>query len=246
MPTELQPCALVTGAAHRLGARVAEFFSASGERVAIHCYQAIDDATRLAQRLTRENPEGETFVFQLDLAQPGAAESLLDELAQQGLAVRYLVNNASTWPTAAINDTSEELFDAIFAVNLRAPLQLMAACNRRGSLRAVVNMLDCRSGGAWKGRAAYLASKAGLESVTRTAAIEWAGKVRVNGVAVGPTLLAEDASSELREAVLRKMPQGRLVNPAEVADVVFHLCAGGLSSVTGAVWTVDGGRHLVT
>lgn len=238
-------CVLVTGAAHRLGALIAEHFGRAGHDLALHCNRSIEAAERLASQLSIDS-EVRTFVVQQDLGLPGAAAAMLDEIHNAGFRVRFLINNASTWPRALLDDTDEALLDAIHAVNVRAPLQLMRLAHRAGGLEAVVNLLDCRSQRAWPGRSAYVASRTALESLTRSAAVEWAGTVRVNGVAVGPTLLPEDASPDIQEAVLRKMPQGRLVDPDEVAEIVFRLAAGGLQSVTGAIWTVDGARHLVS
>ncbi|TVQ95998.1 MAG: SDR family oxidoreductase [Deltaproteobacteria bacterium] len=235
---------LVTGAAHRLGALIAEHFARAGHPVALHCHRSIEAAERLASRLRAEH-DTSAMVVQQDLALHGAAERIVRTVESAGHRIRFLVNNASTWPAANLDDTDEALLDAIHAVNVRAPFQLMRHAHRAGSLQAVVNLLDCRSQRAWPGRGAYVASRTALESLTRSAAVEWAGMVRVNGVAVGPTLLPENASAEIQEAVLHKMPQGRLVDPEEVAEIVFRLAAGGFESVTGAIWTIDGARHLV-
>ena len=112
------------------------------------------------------------------------------------------------------------------ALNLTARLQVVRTLHLRGGLRAVVNLLDARADRAWAERGIYLASKAALESITLTAAQEWAPETRVNGVALGP-VEPENADdrwgAKHSDAVLAMLALGRPVRPAEVARVVALL-----------------------
>ncbi len=241
----MEQVTLVTGAGRRIGAAIAEELAAQGHSLILHAHRSSDAARRLGRRLEREGGRI-VAVVEADLTRAEGMEALLGGL--EGCpAVTGLVNNAAIFPKASIDGSTPTLLQETFALNLVAPLQLMRTLHLRGGLRAVVNLLDARADRAWPDRGLYLASKAALESITRTAAREWAPATRVNGVALGPVEpegSLEDWGAAHTEAVLAMLPLGRPVRPAEVAKVTALLLSEQSAGVTGAVWRLDAGRGL--
>lgn len=242
----MEQVTLVTGAGRRIGAAIAETLASDGHALILHAHRSADAARRLARQLERSGGRV-VAVVEADLTRAEGMEALLTGL--EGCpAVTGLVNNAASFPKASVDGSTPSLLTETFALNLIAPLQLMRALHLRGSLRSVVNLLDARSDRAWPDRGLYLASKAALESITRTAAREWAPATRVNGVALGPVEPEGELSAwgaAHSEAVLSMLPSGRPVRPAEVAKVVALLLSEQTAGVTGAVWRLDAGRGLL-
>lgn len=108
---------------------------------------------------------------------------------------------------------------------------------------SIVNVIDTGWDEAWPGYVPYVATKAGLASITRGLARAWAPDIRVNGVAPGPVLLpvGEDAE-EYREAAAGRTALGRVGTPEDVAEAVLYLARA--DYVTGEIIRVDGGQHL--
>ena len=222
--------ALVTGAAHRVGRAIALGLGAAGYKVAVHYRRSRADAEETA-RLLGGAPliEGDQAV---DAQRIGAD-------AVRALGGRsLLVCNAAEFEKVPSEDLTRDRFDAMLAANLSGPFFLMQAAlpflrRTRGS---IVTLLDvCGTSQVWKGYAHYAASKAGLAALTRLLALEWAPEVRVNGVAPGSVVEAD-------ERLRQRIPLGRAGNPEDVARAVLFLAREPF--ITGQILTVDGGRSV--
>jgi NAD(P)-dependent dehydrogenase (short-subunit alcohol dehydrogenase family) len=166
-----------------------------------------------------------------------------------------LVNAAGIIAAAALESTSDELWDSMQAINARAPFRLMRAAlphlkARKGS---VVNVSSVNGLRSFPGVLAYCVSKAAVDHLTRCAAIELAPLgVRVNAVNPGVTVTNLHRRSGMDEtqyaAFLERSktthPLGRPGDPAEIAELILFLASDRASWMTGETIPIDGGRHL--
>lgn len=170
--------------------------------------------------------------------------------AREALPADLLVNCAGTTELQSVLDTDDAAFDAIMAVNCRAPLIVTQEFARdligRGHTGAVVNVSSVSSTIGFADHASYCASKGALDALTRVMANELGGKgIRVNAVnpVVTLTPMAAKAWSAPAKSgpMLSRIPMGRFVEPEEVAAVIAYLLSDEAAMVNGICMPVDGG-----
>lgn len=235
--------ALVTGAGKRIGAAIAGALHARGMTVAIHCNESSREASELERRLSSSRSES-AAVFQADLSQSEASRRLVERVVERFSALDVLVNNASVFFPTPVGEITAGQFDAMVAVNLRAPCMLVEAAKpwlveRRGS---VVNITDLYANRPASGYSAYCATKAGLESLTRSMALELAPHVRVNAVAPGAVLWPQGQGEDAD--IIQRTPLRRAGRAEDVARAVSYLAIEA-TFTTGQVLSVDGGRSVI-
>ena len=238
--------ALITGGGTRIGLAVAEALAGDGWRVALH-YHASATAARAAAAAINGGG-GRAAALDADLAEPGAAESLVDRAATAlDAPVVCLVNNAAVFDRDTVATATRESWDHHMDVNLRAPFvltQRFARALPAGREGAVVNLLDQRVWNLTGEFVTYTLSKSALWTLTRTLALALAPRVRVNGIGPGPVLPSARQSDAHFAAQAAATPLGRPVDIADVVAAVRFLIA--TPSVTGQMIAVDSGQHLVT
>lgn len=165
--------------------------------------------------------------------------------------VDIVVNNAGSFPAASTVDQDPTSFETMFNTNVRGHYFLVAGVVpgmlERGH-GSIVNVTTLAASKGIPGASGYSASKAALESLTRTWAAEFGPRgVRVNNVAPGPTHTAGVAAEwgETNEELGRALPLGRTAHPAEIAEAVLFLASPRSSFVTGSTLHVDGGGAAV-
>jgi len=184
----------------------------------------------------------------LDLAEPKSVQAWVSGV---GHRVDILVNNAGINPIAPLKDLSLDAWTEALAVNLTAAMLLtkhFGATMCAAGWGRVVNVSSCYSMVAREGRAAYAASKAGLNSLTRSAALEFAESgVLVNSVCPGfvETEMTRRNNSPAQIDLLKKqIPLGRLAQPEEIARLVLFLVSDENTYITGQTFVADGGFLL--
>jgi NAD(P)-dependent dehydrogenase (short-subunit alcohol dehydrogenase family) len=235
--------ALVTGASRGIGAAVARALDQAGARVALSA-RSMRELEAVAAAL-----QNDPVVLPADLSDAnGPAELAAAALEAMG-HVDVLVNNAAIAARLDTVDTDAVLIDAMLAVNVRAPLLLIAAlvpsmaALGRGS---IINLSSVSAVVGTPRRAAYAASKGALDAATRSLAIELGSRgIRVNAVAPGvvDTALWErnKAIPGVVEQIEAQTPLGRWAQPDDIADVVVFLASDASRFVTGETISADGG-----
>jgi NAD(P)-dependent dehydrogenase (short-subunit alcohol dehydrogenase family) len=191
--------------------------------------------------------DGDVRFIQADLSDLDSVKSLV----QQAGNVDILVNNAASFPAALTIDQKVESFEKTFDTNVRGTYFLAAGLvpgmieRGRGSIINVTTMVAVKG---VPGASAYSASKAAVESLTRTWAAEFgAHGVRVNSVAPGPTKTpgVQAEWGDTNEELGRALPLGRTADPEEIAHAVLFLASPRASFITGSTLHADGGGTAI-
>ena len=238
------PVALVTGAARRVGAAIARRLHAAGYDLALHYRGSAGEATALAAELDAARA-GSVLALQADLAEFDRLPELVARTVGRFGRLDALVNNASGFEPAAFGGIHPAHWDAMMAVNAKAPFFLAqaAAPHLRAARGAIVNIGDLYAERPRADLVAYAASKAALLGLTRGLAVALAPEVRVNAVSPGAILWPEDGADTAQQSrILDATPLARLGSAEEIADAVAWLLRGGFT--TGEVLRLDGGRSL--
>jgi NAD(P)-dependent dehydrogenase (short-subunit alcohol dehydrogenase family) len=235
--------ALVTGASRGIGAATARALDAAGARVALSARS--EEGLREVAATLANDP----VVLPADLSRSGAAEQLAaDALAALG-QLDALVNNAAVAARLDTVDTDAALIDEMLAVNVRAPLLLIAgvlpSMIERGC-GSIVNLTSVSNLRGTPRRAAYAASKGALDAATRSLAMELGPKgIRVNAVAPGIVDTDLWAKNKVVPGVVEQTtaqtPLRRWAQPDDIADVIVFLASDAARFVTGETISADGG-----
>jgi NAD(P)-dependent dehydrogenase (short-subunit alcohol dehydrogenase family) len=241
--------AIVTGASSGIGRASAVRLAQDGWRV----FGVGRDGQALAAVQTEIGP---AFVpFTADVTADDAPASIVKQAIDGGHALGGLVQAAGVIASGGVDATPDDAWDAMFAVNVRAPFRLLrdAAPHLIDARGSVVNVSSVTGLRAFPGLASYCSSKAALDHLTRAAALDFAPKgVRVNAVNPGvvvTNLHRRGGMDEARyEAFLAHAkdthPLGRPGRPEEIADLIAFLLSEKSGWITGETIAIDGGRHL--
>ena len=240
---------LVTGGSTGIGAAVARAFGACGAEVAVHCHASRDAASAVIDAISKSGGQG--AVVQADLSQDGAAANLVAEVEAMFGGLDLLINNAGSilgrTPTLELHI---EDYRRILDLNLTAAFLACQAAiplfRRRGGGNIInTTSLAARMGGG-PGTVAYAAAKAGISTMTRGLAKEFASdRIRVNAVAPGfirTPLHDRYTAPEILKSFEQSVPLGRLGEPEDCVGAYLFLACESLSGyVTGQTIEVNGG-----
>jgi len=242
---DVRRVALVTGAARRIGAAIAGSLHDAGLDVAIHCRGSVDEAQALCDSFNGRRPDS-ARVFQFDLNDAGAPQSLAAAAAAWRGRLDLLVNNASSFYPTPLGQIDDAAWDDIVGSNLKAPLFLSqaAADDLRNARGGIINIVDIHAVRPLRDHHVYGAAKAGLIMLTKSLAKDLAPEVRVNGVAPGAIAWPESGMKDATKAsILRQVPLARSGDPADIAGAVRYLALEA-GYVTGQILAIDGGRSI--
>lgn len=237
--------ALITGAAHRIGAEIARTLHDEGMNIAIHYRRSRDAASSLAEELERLGP-GRVILIQGDLGVTSDSRTLVEKVVAHFGRLDVLVNNASSFFPTPLGETTEAQWDELMASNAKAPFFLAqaAAPNLRQSAGCIVNLVDIHAERPLKGHPVYSAAKAANAMLVKALARELGPEVRVNGIAPGAILWPEQNLSETtKKSIVERAALARVGTPRDIARAVVFLIRDA-DYVTGQILAVDGGRTL--
>jgi NAD(P)-dependent dehydrogenase (short-subunit alcohol dehydrogenase family) len=231
--------AVVTGGGRGLGRALVRALAGEGADVAFSYRESRRGALEEAEAVRRLGRR--VFTGPADARVPGEIAAFVDEAAAALGGCDFLVNNVGVFRRVPLEEMTEDTLDEAFDVNVKAAVMASRAAvphmrSRGGG--AIVNVASLGATRPWPSHLAYCASKAGLVMATRCLALALAPRVRVNAVAPG---VLDPPGAE--DAVVRRIPAGRLGTHGEAVEAVLFLLAGG-AYTTGEVLGVDGGRGL--
>ncbi len=236
------PVALVTGAATGIGAACARRLAADGFRIGVHYRSSAEKAEKLLSELP------DAFGLRADLTVAQEVDELVKQLKVDAGRVDVLVNNAGYNVNAPMLAMSLDQYDAVAAM-ARGTWYLSKGVLRRFMLRGksgrIINISSVVGHTGNPGQIPYTMVKAGLDAFTKSLAQELSGReILVNAVAPGfiETEMTEELPGEVKEAILARIPQGRMGSADEVADVVAFLATRG-HYINGSVLHVNGGLY---
>ena len=239
-------CALITGASKGIGFAAASNFVRAGANVAIVARRP-DVLEEACAALGREG-KGKVVAIAADVSKAPDCARIFATAEKELGRVDVLVNNAATNPYfGAATDIDLARYDKTFQVNLRGPLVWTQAAVAHGlggrPGAAVVNVASIGGMTIEPGIGIYNTTKAALVHLTKVLGSELGPAVRVNAVAPGlvKTDMARGLWEGKEEAIGRRMPTGRLGEPADIANAILFLLSDAASWITGHTLVVDGG-----
>lgn len=233
--------ALVTGAGQRVGRAIAEALAVQGWKVGVHYHASAGGADEVVSSIVASG--GAARAFAADLTDPAACDTLVDAVYDHFGTLDLLVNSAAGMQKTRLGHVGAAEFDAIIALNLRAPyLMAQAAARLMPAGSAIVNIADHMAEEPWPDYSVHGIAKAGVIAMTRHLAAALAPDIRVNAVAPGFVLAPPGMPAEAVNAFAADTPLRRNGSPQDVAGAVSFLATAPF--ITGETLFVDGGRRV--
>ncbi|MFB5673545.1 3-oxoacyl-[acyl-carrier-protein] reductase [Paenibacillus terreus] len=240
--------ALVTGASRGIGRSIALALAEAGANVAVN-YAGSEQAAADTADLIRAKGV-EAITVRANVGKADEAEQMVKQVTDTWGRIDILVNNAGITRDNLIMRMKEEEFDQVIETNLKGVYNCLKAATRpmmKQRSGRIINISSVVGVLGNPGQANYVAAKAGVIGLTKSAARELASRqITVNCVAPGfiDTDMTQVLPDELREKLLGDIPLARLGRPEEVAEVVLFLASDASSYMTGQTLHVDGGMYM--
>ncbi len=241
--------AIITGSARGIGRAIAETLARRGCDVVIADINQ-ESAEATAKEIAAATNQ-KTLAVGVNVSDFASANALVERTLAEFGKVDILVNNAGLTRDKLVMRMEEADWDIVIDVNLKGAFNCSKAVVRsmmKQRYGRIVNISSVSGQAGQTGQANYSASKAGLIGLTKALARELASRqITVNAVAPGfvLTALTQDLSAELKDAIVKATPLGRMGTPEEIAYAVAFLASDDASYITGQVLAVDGGMVMM-
>lgn len=238
---------IVTGSTRGIGAGIAERFAAEGANVVVSG-RSEGAGEAVVDRIATESEEGDATFVRADMRDPDDVAALAEAAAERYGSVDVLVNNAGVQTETAADEATLDDWAFVVETDFRAYWLAARAALEHMDRGAIVNVSSNHAYATMPAHFPYNAVKAGINGMTRSLAVDFGPRVRVNTVVPGWVEIErtrEELPEGRFEAVESIHPTGRIGTPADVAGAVSFLASEDAAFVTGAALLVDGGRGAV-
>lgn len=238
--------AVVTGASKGIGAGIAEALASEGASIVVNYSTSKEGADKVVEKIAKNG--GKAIAIQANIANPQEIEKLFSESKKAFGKIDILVNNAGIYETSPIEQITADHFHKIFDLNvLGLILATREAVKHFGNEGSIINISSIASSSAPPGFSVYSASKAAVDTLTKSFAKELGPKkIRINSVNPGMvetegTITAGIMESDFRKHVEAATPLGRIGRPIDIAPAVVFLASDEASWITGETLVITGG-----
>ena len=233
---------IITGAATRIGAAIAEKLSGHNVEIAIHFNKSKSKAEILKKKLQKLGTK--VHLVKADLSKEKDIYKLVKTLKSKMRYFDCLVNNASMFENDKLENFNSKSWEKHISTNLKAPALLSKefSKNTRGKKNNIINIIDQRIFKLTPYFFSYTISKTGLYTLTKTSAMSLAPNIRVNGIAPGPTIKNKRQSDTHFKKQYFATPLKKQVNVNEICNAVDFFIKN--ASITGQVLAIDSGQSL--
>ena len=233
---------IITGGATRIGAAIAKKLSGLNIEIVIHYNKSKSQAEKLKKELKKNGTI--VYLIKANLDKKKDVEKIIKFSKSKLRYFDCLINNASLFENDKLENFTNKSWDAHLNINLKAPALLSKefAKNTRGKNNNIINIIDQRIFKLTPYFFSYTLSKTGLNTLTKTSAMSLAPKIRVNGIAPGPTIKNKRQSEKHFKNQYLSTPLKKQVDVIEICNAVDFFIKN--SSITGQVLAIDSGQSL--
>ena len=233
---------IITGGATRIGAAIAKKLSGPNKEIAVHFNKSKSKAEALKNKLQSYGTK--VYLVKGDLNKENDVIKIIKQAKSKLKYFDCLINNASLFENDKLANFNNKSWEKHLSTNLRAPALLTKefSKNIKGDNNNIINIIDQRIFKLTPYFFSYTISKSGLYTLTKTSAMSLAPKIRVNGIAPGPTIKNQRQSEKHFKSQYLATPLKKQVDVNEICNAVDFFIKN--SSITGQVLAVDSGQNL--
>ena len=233
---------IITGGATRIGAAIAEKLSGPNIEITIHFNRSKSKAENLKKNLQKLGTK--VYLIRADLSKEKDIHKIIKFSKSKMKFFDCLINNASLFENDKLENFSSKSWEKHISINLKAPALLSKefSKNIRGKNNNIINIIDQRVFKLTPFFFSYTLSKTGLYTLTKTSAMSLSPRIRVNGIAPGPTIKNKRQSEKHFKSQYLATPLKQQVNVNEICNAVDFFIKN--SSITGQVLAIDSGQNL--
>ncbi len=234
---------LITGGAQRIGASILQYLAKRKYKIVAQYNKSENEMKLIRKKVLEYNLDFHTIKY--DFQNLNKLENFFEKAKKKVGGIDILINNASAFDFDTIKTSNFQTFDMHINVNLKAPYFLSKyfsdslGKNQKG---LIINLLDQRVNNITPYFTSYTVSKYGLYALTKSLALNLAPKIRVNGIAPGPTLKSKNQSVNQFNSQVKRTPLMKQVKLDEINETVSYLINN--LSITGQILTLDSGQSL--